>query len=264
MEIHPDAKSLVDDYTREAARRSGLPEPARGEGRIELQSHLVESATAKAQADGEAEVQRGHVREAIAALGPQSEVDAAFFAGHRTDAQEAGWGRRWGAALIDFLILGLLMVPIALATSTSGLLQSDTCDDPRLTRCEQAVATSGPCFRMTFVSHYEGDPDAVAEAKRGANRIDPVACISFIAVTLAYFVVLEATLGRTLGKMATGIRTVRNDGTAAGFGPAFGRNLVKALPLLLLLDWFIGMLAFKPARLRLSDKAAGTRVVVAR
>ncbi|MEK6976482.1 MAG: RDD family protein [Candidatus Thermoplasmatota archaeon] len=263
MDMHPDAKSLIDDYTREAARRSGLPEPARSEGRIELQSHLVESAAAKAKDDGDGQVMRSHAREAIAALGNQADVDAAFFAGHRTDGQEAGWGRRWGAILIDFLIVGILMVPVAMV-SLSEYLSDNVCDTPGLTKCEQAVVASGPCFSFSVFNRFEGDPDAVAEANREANDVEPVACAGFIIVTLGYFVILEATLGRTVGKMAVGTRVVRNDGTPMHLGQALGRNVVKLLLPFLLLDWFIGMLTFKPARLRLSDKAAGTRVVLTR
>ena len=259
MDMHPEAKSLIDDYTREAARRSGLPEPVRAEGRIELQSHLVESATAKAKDDGEGQVMRGHVREAIVALGTQADVDAAFFAGHRTDAQEAGWGRRVGAFLIDFLIIGSLTLAVAIPVA----IDQDPCDVDGLTKCEYTYVGSTPCFAIVQSTNFQGSEEAVEEAQRRSG-INPLVCAAFVVITLGYFAILEATVGRTVGKMAAGIRVTRNDSTAIGFGQALGRNVMKAFGPLLLLDWIVGVLAYKPARLRMSDKAAGTRVVVTR
>ena len=49
----------------------------------------------------------------------------------------------------------------------------------------------------------------------------------FFAIALGYFVVLEATTGATLGKMALGIRVVQADGSKLGWGGAVIRNLLR-------------------------------------
>jgi uncharacterized RDD family membrane protein YckC len=47
------------------------------------------------------------------------------------------------------------------------------------------------------------------------------------ALGLAYFVVIEATDGVTLGKRLLGHRVVRLDGTRLGWGRAFLRNVLR-------------------------------------
>jgi len=49
-------------------------------------------------------------------------------------------------------------------------------------------------------------------------------------MTLLYFVVLEATLGRTLGKLAAGTRVVNEDGSDASICQLIGRTLCRFIP----------------------------------
>lgn len=50
-----------------------------------------------------------------------------------------------------------------------------------------------------------------------------------VAITLAYFVVLEGGFGATVGKVVLGIRVRRPDGSRIGFGPALTRNLARVV-----------------------------------
>lgn len=49
-------------------------------------------------------------------------------------------------------------------------------------------------------------------------------------LTLSYFVVLEATTGRTIGKLVAGTRVVSADGSDASFGQALGRTACRLIP----------------------------------
>ncbi|QDU74143.1 RDD family protein [Bremerella volcania] len=51
-----------------------------------------------------------------------------------------------------------------------------------------------------------------------------------IPITLAYYVILEAALGRTLGKLVTGTRVVNAEGNDASFGQVVGRSFARYIP----------------------------------
>ena len=79
---------------------------------------------------------------------------------------------------------------------------------------------------------------------------------------LAYYLVLEATWGATLGKFATNLRVVReNDGGPIGWRAAFLRNLLRPIDGLVL--YLVGFIAIcvSRKRQRIGDKVAGTIVV---
>lgn len=87
---------------------------------------------------------------------------------------------------------------------------------------------------------------------------------SFVLLVLVilYYVLMEGMLGRTVGKMATGIRVVREDGTSPpGAGAALIRTLLRIIDgLFAYLVGFIIVLA-SDRRRRLGDMAARTLVV---
>jgi uncharacterized RDD family membrane protein YckC len=87
---------------------------------------------------------------------------------------------------------------------------------------------------------------------------------SFVLLVLVvlYYVLMEGMLGRTVGKMATGIRVVREDGTSPpGAGPALIRTLLRIIDGLFgYLVGFVIVLA-SDRRRRLGDMAAHTQVV---
>jgi len=60
-------------------------------------------------------------------------------------------------------------------------------------------------------------------------RWDGMDFVTLLALTLAYFVVLEGAFGATIGKVVLGIRVRRPDGSRIGFGPALIRNLARVV-----------------------------------
>jgi uncharacterized RDD family membrane protein YckC len=77
-----------------------------------------------------------------------------------------------------------------------------------------------------------------------------------------YYIVLEAVLGATLGKLLLGIRVVSVDGSRIGWGASIIRNLLRiidALPFFYLLGAIL--IWTSPQRQRLGDRVAKTVVV---
>jgi uncharacterized RDD family membrane protein YckC len=93
-----------------------------------------------------------------------------------------------------------------------------------------------------------------------SDSVGAVLLLSFVSfvVLVGYFVVAEtASGGRTPGKRALGLRVIRVDGGAAGFGEALVRGLVRVV------DLPVGIfpMFFSRSSRRLGDFAAGTVVV---
>jgi uncharacterized RDD family membrane protein YckC len=84
-----------------------------------------------------------------------------------------------------------------------------------------------------------------------------------LGLWLAYFWVLEATFGRTLGKYVCGLRVIDRSGRtpspAAVLLRTVGR-IIDALPFLYLLGIFVMFTGGLPSR-RVGDRMAGTAVV---
>lgn len=94
----------------------------------------------------------------------------------------------------------------------------------------------------------------------GSDSVGAILLLSFISfvVLVGYFVVAEtASGGRTPGKRALGLRVIRVDGGAAGFGEALVRGLVRVVDLPL----GIFPMFFTRSTRRFGDFAAGTFVV---
>jgi uncharacterized RDD family membrane protein YckC len=83
-----------------------------------------------------------------------------------------------------------------------------------------------------------------------------------VALALLYYLVLEATIGQTVGKLLVGLRVVRAGGGRPNGWKVATRTLVRVvdwLPALYLVG-FIAMLATGARRQRLGDLAADTRI----
>ncbi len=72
---------------------------------------------------------------------------------------------------------------------------------------------------------------------------------------LLYYIGMEATAGRTLGKLATGTRVVSEDGTDPSIGQIIGRTLCRLIPF----DQFSFLFGSEP--IGWHDKISGTRVI---
>ncbi|MEM2902827.1 MAG: RDD family protein [Candidatus Bathyarchaeia archaeon] len=83
-------------------------------------------------------------------------------------------------------------------------------------------------------------------------------------IDFLYFMILEGTVGSTLGKRALKLKVVKEDGTACGLAASFIRNILRiidALPFI----YIVGMIfiARSPKKQRLGDRIAKTVVVEA-
>jgi uncharacterized RDD family membrane protein YckC len=90
---------------------------------------------------------------------------------------------------------------------------------------------------------------------------DPL-CLIFLLVIFAYFVLMEALAGGTIGKILMGLRIVGTGGDRVGLGKAFLRNILRvvdSLPVLSILG--IVLIAGSPEKARFGDRVAGTRVI---
>jgi len=162
-------------------------------------------------------------------------------------------GRRVLATLID---AALVLVPvIVLVTSSIEYLPEDRLDRSGSQFCDDYLdADSGRlCFDMTDVDDRVYFIDS---APNGANLL-------FLVLSVLMLVVLQGLTGWTIGKLVTGIRTVRDDGRPPGLLKALVRWLlwiVDGFPYLLPLVGFITAVTTVGHR-RVGDMAAGTYVV---
>ena len=83
-------------------------------------------------------------------------------------------------------------------------------------------------------------------------------------LSILYFIVMEATQGATLGKMALGLRVVKVDGSPISWRESIIRNLLRIVDGLF--AYLVGAILIwnSPLRQRLGDRAAGTVVVRSR
>ena len=80
-------------------------------------------------------------------------------------------------------------------------------------------------------------------------------------ISILYYIVLEATQGATLGKMALGLRVVKIDGSPISWRESIIRNVLRIIDSLF--GYLVGAILVwnSPLRQRLGDRAAGTVVV---
>nr|WP_296076486.1 RDD family protein [uncultured Actinoplanes sp.] len=93
------------------------------------------------------------------------------------------------------------------------------------------------------------------------TRLSSGGSIVLFLIVLAYYIVLEGSTGRTLGKMATGIKVVNEAGNLPGYGAATIRTLLRIIDGLI--GYLVGFIIVLSSdrRRRLGDMAAKTQVV---
>ena len=93
-----------------------------------------------------------------------------------------------------------------------------------------------------------------------AIYLEGTSLLVYVGLVVLYYIVLEAILGQSVGKILLGLRVVRPDGSRARFGAIIVRNLIR------LVDWlpafylvgFISVMVSGARRQRLGDLAAKT------
>jgi len=80
-------------------------------------------------------------------------------------------------------------------------------------------------------------------------------------LALAYFIILEATQGATLGKMVVGLRVVKIDGSPISWSESVIRNLLRIIDGIFF--YLVGAIFVwtSPRKQRLGDRAANTVVI---
>ena len=80
-------------------------------------------------------------------------------------------------------------------------------------------------------------------------------------LAIAYYIVMEATQGATLGKMALGLRVVKEDGSPISWSESVIRNLLRIIDGLF--AYLIGAILIwtSPLKQRLGDRVAHTVVI---
>jgi uncharacterized RDD family membrane protein YckC len=134
----------------------------------------------------------------------------------------AGVGMRFLATIIDAVVIGLVVAPLADVTMV------------RQPRFFLEIRYTGP------------------------------ASISAWVISIGYFTILEGTIGATVGKLLMGLRVRGEDGTDAGFGAAFVRNLLRVIDAVpYALPYLLGAIFVwtSPTRQRLGDRIAKTVVI---
>ena len=82
-----------------------------------------------------------------------------------------------------------------------------------------------------------------------------------LAINISYECIMIGKFGATLGKMACKIKVVRADGSPVGYGLAIGRYFAKMLSGLICLVGYI-MAAFDDEKRTLHDRICNTRVII--
>lgn len=242
----PVARRLLEDYAENAARRSGLPDAARVEARLELYSHLYEVAAEKASAEGATALVPAHAQAAIGALGTPEAVDAAFFASRRAKQERAEWAPRAFAYIVDAILFNVVLW--AVLWPLLGMLFFFPFGAAGAFDCDPGFF--GPDCSW---SGWPGAPWMFTAM--------PLLWMAGPVLTIFAFAGFEALKGQTPGKMLLHLRVAAATGGPLSWRQAILRNLVKFSGFLLLLDAVGGHLAYGDARERLSDRLAGTAVV---
>lgn len=114
----------------------------------------------------------------------------------------ASWGRRFGALIIDNIILG-----IPTGIYVFGKMMTEFSDAGMLDGAEPS----------------EAEMSRMMESMTG-----DMVLFGLVGTILGalYFILMHGGLGRTLGKMAFGIKVIKDDGSRCDMGAAFKRAVV--------------------------------------
>ena|SRR5689334_20631856 len=100
----------------------------------------------------------------------------------------------------------------------------------------------------------------IGAALHGGTAVGLIATV----ITLAYYIVMEATQGATVGKMVLGLRVVRADGAPISWNESVIRNLLRIVDALFVYLVAAILVWNSPTRQRLGDRVAQTVVIRSR
>lgn len=228
-------QTQIDEFCERAMESSPLQGAQRAEVRRELASHIYERAAEIAGGPpGAADIERAVAGTDVRAFThPESRPDPVAW---QPVPPAAPRGRRLAAFLLDFLLVAfvsaLLAVPfVGPEISLAGYNDIDEGD----MRCQGFYAMG-----VSFLYRAEAPVGEKTPCQRDAQASGVAASFTFV-MGLVYFGIMEGARGQSLGKMALGLRAVDAGGRDLSYGQAFGRNVVKGLWALQLIDmlwWF--------------------------
>jgi len=101
----------------------------------------------------------------------------------------------------------------------------------------------------------------VAGGSHDAATATTVSGSVFGALYIVYTIVMEGTMGATVGKLALGLRVVKEDGAPIGWGDSIIRNLLRIVDGLV--AYLVGAIFIwnSPRKQRLGDRIAHTVVI---
>jgi uncharacterized RDD family membrane protein YckC len=117
-------------------------------------------------------------------------------------------------------------------------------------------------YLIVFVVVAVVSGNARASGGSASASLSGAPALILVILLFLYYIVLEAVLGATLGKLLLGLRVVNVDGSRIGWGASIIRNLLRiidALPFFYLLGAIL--IWTSPQRQRLGDRVAKTVVV---
>ncbi|HEX2149538.1 MAG TPA: RDD family protein [Actinomycetota bacterium] len=114
----------------------------------------------------------------------------------------ASWGRRFGAIIIDNILLGIPTGVFAFFMAMSEFEEAGMFDGSEPSEAEMTEIMNGMMGDFVLFG-----------------------LISTIIGAL-YFILMHGSLGRTLGKMVFGIKVIKDDGSRCDMGAAFRRAVV--------------------------------------
>ena len=246
MQMTTEARAWLHATVRRILARHSLAEAERTGITYELMSHLHAAGEARATAAGRAEVTRQDLEVALAEAGGEEGLAAAFVQPLAAPVERVLFGRRLAAFAIDALLLGIVL------TFVHGLLVFVL--EPLGVGTGDAPHHIDPWWQLVPWGFHDPTMPVAAQA---------IIAIASVATVLGYFTWFEAQEGHSPGKRALNLRVMRADGGPLTFRESFIRNLVKLVPILLVLDALLMLILFGRDRQRLSDKLADTVVVVA-
>lgn len=248
MQMTPDARAWLDQTVARILARHNLNDLERAGVHYEIMSHLHSAAEKRASDAGHHEITTLDFQSALAAMGGEEELARAFVQRLARPVERVLFWRRFGAMVIDWILIGIV------TTFLNGVLY-----------LVMAPIVGGTVYRSSPFepdgSWWVGPFDHMHTASAGAFVYDALGALIWFGAMIGYFTWIEAREGRSLGKRALGMRVVRVDGAPMTYRESFIRNVVKAIPPLLLLDTLIMLLAFRKEKQRVSDRVAETIVV---
>lgn len=221
MKMDEHARAWAHEFVAGLLQGHSLPPEQRNSLHWEILSHLHGAAERRVESRAGSYITLADLQAVVQEMGGSQGIIAAFLQTRVFASPRAGFGKRFGAFLID-AVLAMFVIGFFF-----GALDWFVMDwfAPRW----WDVWDFSPFFQF--------------------------------ALFYVYLVVMEIRFGATIGKMAFKLKTVMADGRPLTSQAALIRNVAKAFPPLLIVDTLLYLVAFKADDQRASDRLAETIVI---